>query len=122
MSTNAELWVEAIYRAEHTGLSEEATALTIATPEGVGSYTLGECRTELARALGKIPVVPNPGEPAMYRQIGLSPKLVADAVASVIGYALTRYAVGLDPLAAAAIAKALGSVAAYFVGPGKVAR
>lgn len=56
----------------------------------------------------------------MYKQLGLSPKLIADLFASVAGYVLAKYGAGLDPVASAAVGKAIGSVAAYIAHPGTV--
>lgn len=51
---------------------------------------------------------------------GISPKVVADAVTSVVAFVLAHFVIGIDPVAAAAISKAAGSVAAAIAGPGAV--
>lgn len=54
------------------------------------------------------------------RQIGLSPKLIADFVTSVVAFLLAAGVLKLDPIAAAALAKTLGSLAAFWAPPGAV--
>ena len=54
------------------------------------------------------------------KTLGISPKVLADLFASVASYALTKYGVGLDALTAAAISKAIGSIAGVIAGPGTV--
>jgi hypothetical protein len=54
------------------------------------------------------------------RQIGISPKLIADLLTSVIAFLVVAEALGLDPVLSAAIAKALGTVAAFATSPGVV--
>lgn len=54
------------------------------------------------------------------RQIGISPKLIADLLVSVAAFLVAYPVFGLDPVAAAAVGKALGSVAAFVTSPGVV--
>lgn len=54
------------------------------------------------------------------RQAGVSPKIVADAIVSVLGFVLTYYAIEMDPVIAAAVSKAAGTLAGWLVGPGEV--
>lgn len=56
----------------------------------------------------------------MSKTKGISPKVLADLFASVAGYALTKYGVGLDPTLSAIIGKAIGTVAGYIANPGTV--
>lgn len=56
----------------------------------------------------------------MSKQIGISPKVIADLIVSVLGFVLAHYAVELDPEVAAAIGKVAGSIAAFFTSPGTV--
>lgn len=51
---------------------------------------------------------------------GISPKLIADLLVSVATFIVAYPALGLDPVLAAAIAKALGTLAAAIAGPGDV--
>lgn len=54
------------------------------------------------------------------RQAGVSPKIIADALVSIVGFVLAYFAVSLDPVLAAAVAKLAGTLAAWLVGPGDV--
>lgn len=57
------------------------------------------------------------------RQKGLSPKLVADFIVSVVAFVLLAVAgldVNEDPVTLAFLAKAAGSIAGVLVGPGRV--
>lgn len=54
------------------------------------------------------------------RQIGISPKLVADLLVSVAAFLVAYLPFGLDPVTAAAVGKVLGSVAAFLASPGVV--
>ena len=56
----------------------------------------------------------------MPKQLGISPKLIADLIVSVGTYLLGHYAASIDPTTSALAAKALGTIAAYFTGPGHV--
>jgi arginine utilization protein RocB len=56
----------------------------------------------------------------MNRQVGVSPKLVAQLVTSAVTYLLGRYAADLDADLAVAIAAGLGAAAAARVRPGNV--
>lgn len=47
--------VEAIYRAHHARIAEDAIALTLLSEEGVTELTLRQCREHLAVALCKEP-------------------------------------------------------------------
>ena len=47
--------VEAIYRAHHARIAEDAIALTLLSEEGVSVLTLRQCREHLAVALCKDP-------------------------------------------------------------------
>jgi len=54
------------------------------------------------------------------KQLGISPKLIADLIVSVGTYLLGHYAASIDATTAALIAKGLGAVAAYVAHPGTV--
>lgn len=56
----------------------------------------------------------------MTKQLGISPKILTDLATTVVGFVLAKYAVGLDPVIAAAIGKVAGTVAAFFASPGSV--
>jgi hypothetical protein len=56
----------------------------------------------------------------MTKQLGISPKIIADLIVTVGGYLLTKYGAGLDATTAALISKGLGTIAAYFTAPGTV--
>lgn len=51
---------------------------------------------------------------------GISPKLIADALVSVVAFAIAVGLLKLDPIAAAALAKTIGTVAAFWAPPGAV--
>lgn len=53
-------------------------------------------------------------------QKGISPKLLADLIVSVLTFLLTYFGVELDPTLSAAIAKLAGFAAGAIVGPGRV--
>jgi len=52
--------------------------------------------------------------------LGVSPKLIADLLTSIVAFALAYFAVDLDPTVAALLAKAIGAVAAYLAPAGEV--
>lgn len=54
------------------------------------------------------------------QQIGISPKVVGQALATVVVWLLGYFAVQLPPEVASAIALALGAGAGYFAPPGAV--
>lgn len=54
--------------------------------------------------------------------LNLSPKLAADLFATIAGYLLTKYGVGLDADMALLIGKAIGSIAGFIANPGHVAQ
>ena len=54
------------------------------------------------------------------RTKGISPKVLADLVISLLTFALTAGVIELDPVLAAGISKFLGTVAAVIAGPGEV--
>lgn len=56
------------------------------------------------------------------KTVGVSPKVIVDALVSVIAYLLTAGVIDIDPALAAAISKALGSLAAVIASPGAVKR
>ena len=56
------------------------------------------------------------------RTLGLSPKVFADFLVSVVAFLVAAGVVHLDPVAAAALAKVLGSAAAIAASPGHVVR
>jgi hypothetical protein len=55
------------------------------------------------------------------QQIGISPKVIGQLVASAVAWALAHFAVQLPPEAAAAIAAVVGGLAGYVAPPGAVA-
>lgn len=54
------------------------------------------------------------------RQVGVSPKLIADLVVSVVTFAVLAAGLELDEATSAAIAKVAGFIVGAIVGPGKV--
>lgn len=56
----------------------------------------------------------------MHKTKGVSPKVLADLFASVGMFLLTALGAGLDPVTAAVISKAIGTLAGVIAGPGKV--
>jgi hypothetical protein len=54
------------------------------------------------------------------RQHGISPKLVADLLTSIVAFAVTYFGIDLDPVLSAGIAKGVGFIAGFLVGPGTV--
>lgn len=57
---------------------------------------------------------------AQTKQKGLSPKLIADALTSIIMFVLLKYGVDVDPTTSAALAKIIGFGAGVAIGPGNV--
>lgn len=53
-------------------------------------------------------------------QNGVSPKLLADLIVSIVIFAAAYFGVELDPALSAAIGKAAGFIAGAIVGPGDV--
>jgi hypothetical protein len=56
----------------------------------------------------------------MSRQLGVSPKVIASAVTGLIVWALTKFAISVDPIIEQAINVALMIVAGYLAPPGEV--
>jgi hypothetical protein len=55
------------------------------------------------------------------QQIGISPKVIGQLLATAISWVLAHFAIQLDPTVSAAIAAALGGLAGYALPPGAVA-
>lgn len=53
---------------------------------------------------------------------GPSPKVYVDLFTTVVAFVVTTYAAGLDPVTAAAISKALGTLSGVLAPPGAVER
>lgn len=51
---------------------------------------------------------------------GLSPKVAADFIVTVLAFVFANFAINIDPEYAAAVAKVLGSLAGYLASPGQV--
>jgi hypothetical protein len=56
----------------------------------------------------------------MTRQIGFSPKVIADLIASIVAFLVLAVALGLDPVLAAALSKFVGTLGGIWAGPGDV--
>ena len=54
------------------------------------------------------------------KQRGISPKLIADLLTTIVSFAVTYYGIELDAEVAAAVSKAIGFLAGVIVGPGTV--
>ena len=54
------------------------------------------------------------------RTHGLSPKVIADLLTTIIAFVLSASVVQLDPVLAAAVSKALGTLSGIVAGPGQV--
>lgn len=54
------------------------------------------------------------------KTLGISPKVIADLIVSVVSFAVLNYGASLDPEVAALIGKTLGTVGGVFAGPGTV--
>jgi hypothetical protein len=55
------------------------------------------------------------------QQIGISPKVIGQLLATAISWALAHFAIQLDPAVSSVIAAALGALAGYVAPPGAVA-
>ena len=55
-----------------------------------------------------------------YRTVGISPKVIIDAVVSVVAFLMLKYGIELDAEYAALIAKGVGTLGGVAAGPGEV--